>query len=305
MIDLNQIAVFVHVIREGSFAAAARRLHLPPTTVSRQVQQLEDRLGVRLLQRSTRKLTLTHAGRAFHERSAPQVEALLQGVREVSDDLQEPAGCVRVAAPADFFDIFPMAWVADFLQAHPAVQLDFVLSDAVADLIDERIDVAFRGGRLPDSSLVARRLATGRLSLAASPVYLAAHGTPHSVQALVDHACILPSQTAGRAVWRLEGPAGDAEVEVTGRLCANTMQARLKAVLAGLGIGLLPDTLMQQNLRAGRLVQVLPGHGQSGGGFHVVYPSRRHIPRAVTAFVEMTLEHLATLQLPADRRGPA
>jgi DNA-binding transcriptional LysR family regulator len=151
MFDLNDVAMFVQVVRCGSIAVAARRVGVPSNTVSRRIQQLEARLGTRLMQRSTRKLTLTSAGRAFHERCAGAVDWLFEAGQELMTGSHEPGGLVRVAAPADFFDFFPMEWVAGFLAAHPRVRLDFVLSDAKADLIAEQIDVAFRGGPLRDS----------------------------------------------------------------------------------------------------------------------------------------------------------
>src|SRR5437870_41546 len=148
MFDLNDVAMFVQVVRCGSFAEAARRLGVPPDTVSRRIQQLEAQLGTRLMQRSTRKLTLTSAGQAFHERCAGAVDGLVEAGQELMTGSQEPSGLVRVAATADFFDYFPMEWVAEFLAIYPRVRLDFVLSDAKADLIADRVDVAFRGGTL-------------------------------------------------------------------------------------------------------------------------------------------------------------
>ena len=292
MLDLNEIAMFVQVVQAGSFAEAARRLSMPPNTLSRQVLQLENHLGVRLLQRSTRKLNLTDAGRALYGRSAAQVEELLQAAQQLTETQQEPSGLVRVAVPADFFDFFQLDWVAEFLREHPAVQLDFVLSDGRADLISEGIDVAFRGGELPDSSLVARRLSTNHTGLVASPAYLALRGTPAQLEDLSHHACIRASKTVGRGLWRLEGPQGPEQVEVTGSFSANTAQAQLKAAVAGLGIALLPMTIATQNLRAGTLCEVLPHYRQSNGGLYVVYPSRKQVPRGVTAFVDAVVQRL-------------
>ena len=160
MLDLNQMALFVHVVQAGSFAEAARRLGLPPTTLSRQVAQLEDSLQARLLQRTTRKLSLTDAGRTLYDRCAVQIEALSESADVLSGDAYTPKGRIRVAAPAEFFDYFQMDWLAEFLAHYPAVQVEFVLSNGMADFVDEGIDLAFRGsGDLPDSSLVARKLA--------------------------------------------------------------------------------------------------------------------------------------------------
>ena len=140
MLDLNEVAMFVQVVRCGSFAEAARRLGMPANTLSRRIQGLEARLGTRLMQRSTRKLTLTSAGQAFHERCAGAVDGLVDAGQELMTGSQTPSGLLRVAAPADFFEFFPIEWIAEFLAAHPLVRLDFVLSDAKADLIaDGRI----------------------------------------------------------------------------------------------------------------------------------------------------------------------
>jgi DNA-binding transcriptional LysR family regulator len=182
-LDLNDIALFVQVVRSGSFAQAARRLGMPSNTVSRRVLQLEARLGTRLLQRSTRKLTLTGAGQAFHEECAASVDGLYEAGQQLMTGSREPSGLVRVAAMADFFDFFPMEWVAEFLATHPRVQIQFVLSDAPADLIGEQIDIAFRGGPLVDSTYVGRQLLSVRSDgMVASPAYIAARGMPSTLQ---------------------------------------------------------------------------------------------------------------------------
>ena len=298
MLDLNDIAVFVQVVRHGSFAKAARRLGLPPNTVSRRVQQLEAQLGTRLMQRSTRKLTLTSAGQAFHERCAGAVDGLVEAGQELITGSREPSGLVRVAATADFFDFFPMEWVADFLAAHPLVRVDFVLSDAKADLIAEQIDVAFRGGALPDSGYVGRKLMSVRTDgMVASPAYIAARGAPATLQELANHDCVTAAHPSGRTVWRLVGPGGaEEEVQVSGRFTGNTAQALRKAALAGLGVALLPPTMARLDLEAGRLVPVLPRYQRTGQGLSVLYPSRKHLPLAVSAFIGLVMEKLSGVE---------
>jgi DNA-binding transcriptional LysR family regulator len=294
MLDLNDIAMFVQVVRSGSFAEAARRLGLPPNTVSRRIQQLEAQLGTRLMQRSTRKLTLTSAGQAFYERCAGAVDGLAEAGQELATGSQEPSGLVRVAATADFFDFFPMEWVAEFLAAHPRVRLDFVLSDAKADLIAEQIDVAFRGGPLRDSGYVARQLIGERSDgMVASPAYLAARGVPATLQDLVTHDCVTPAHPGGRTTWRLRGPEGDEEVQVAGRFSGNTAQSLRKATLAGLGIALLPPAMARLDVQAGLLVPVLPQYQRTGHGLSVLYPSRRQLPLAVSAFIGLVIEKLS------------
>lgn len=294
MFDLNDIAMFVQVVRHGSFAEAGRRLGLPPNTLSRRIQQLEAQLGTRLMQRSTRKLTLTSAGQAFHERCAGAVDGLVEAGQALMTGSQEPSGLVRVAAPADFLDFFPMEWVAEFLAKHPLVRLDFVLSDAKADLIAEQIDVAFRGGSLPDSDYVGRQLLGARSDgMVASPAYIAARGTPATLQDLADHDCVTTAHPSGRSTWRLAGPDGvEEEVQVAGRFSGNTAQALRKATVAGLGIALLPPAMATLDLQAGRLLRVLPQYQRTGQGLSVLYPSRRQLPLAVSAFIGLVTEKL-------------
>lgn len=306
MLDLNDVAIFVQVVRCGSFAEAGRRLGVPPNTLSRRVQQLEAQLGTRLMQRSTRHLTLTSAGQVFLERCSGAVEGLMDAGEELLAVNQEPSGLVRVAAPADFFDFFAMEWLTEFLTAHPKVRVDFVLSDGRSDLIADRIDVALRGGILEDSSLFARKvLDAGNDGLVASPAYVARQGVPDTLQDLADHDCLVFSHPSGKATWRVTGPDGaQAEVQVAGRFSGNTAQALRKAALAGLGIALLPSTLTQRDLRAGLLVPVLPQYQRQGHGVHMVYPSRRYLPLAVSAFMELVISRMGAMQeLPPQTCG--
>lgn len=302
MFDLNNIATFVQVVRHGSFAEAARRLGLPPNTVSRRIKDLEAQLGTRLMQRSTRQLTLTNAGQVFHERCAGAVDGLIEAGQELVTGSLEPSGLVRVAATADFFDFFPMEWMADFLSAYPLVRLDFVLSDAKADLIGEQIDVAFRGGSLSDSGYIGRQLLGARSDgLVASPAYIAAYGTPATLQELTKHDCVISSHPSGNATWRLSGPDGvEEQVQVAGRFSGNTAQALRKATVAGLGIALLPPTMARVDVQAGRLVRVLPDYQRTTQGLSVLYPSRRHLPRVVSAFIDMVVEKLNEWEDPSS-----
>lgn len=297
-LNLNDIALFVHVLRYGSFAEAGRQLGLPSNTVSRRIQDLESQLGVRLLQRSTRKLTPTGAGQALHARCADAVDGLFEASQDLMLGREEPRGVVRVAASADFFDFFAMPWVAGFLQAHPRVSLDFVLSDAKTDLIAERIDVAFRGGAMEDSGHVGRAvLPEGEEGWVASPAYLAARGVPTTLAELATHAFVAFSRPGRSVSWRMRGPDGsEDEIKVTPCFSANTAQVLRKATLAGIGIALLPRPVIRRDLDAGLVVPVLPGWTRRGRGLHVLYPSRRHLPAAVTAFIDLAVERLRELE---------
>jgi DNA-binding transcriptional LysR family regulator len=286
MMDLNDLALFVQVVRAGSFAEAARRLGSPPNTISRRIQQLERSLGARLMQRSTRKLTLTDAGRTLYARCAEQIEALALASQEFIDGSAQASGTLRVAAPADFFNWFLMDWVAEFLAAHPRVRIEFVLSDARADLIGESIDLAFRAGKIVEPNLVARQVGTSRAMLVASPAYLAARGVPLTLADLAGHDCITFASQSGTVSWQLDGPDGSVEVKVAGRFSANSAQGLLHAALANLGVALLPTLMVAPHLQTGRLREVLPGYGLQGLGVHFVYLSRKQLPRAVGAFIE-------------------
>src|SRR5450830_1575741 len=290
MIDLNDVAVFVHVVRAGSFAAAGRRLNIPSNTVSRRLQMLEEQLGVRLLHRSTRQLNLTAAGREFFERCAPGIEDIVQAGANLIDISNEAVGMLRVAAPADFFDNFSMEWIAEFMQRYPKVQLEFLLSDNTVDLIAEGIDLAFRAGQLPDSSLVARKLTDSHRGLLASPAYLDKHGMPASLEALAQHDCLAAANTAQSALWRLEGPSGVESIRVVPRLCINTAQGLLRATRAGLGIALLPVMVAAEDLRRGSLVSILPQYQRDLSAMYAVYPNRRQLSLAVSALIDFVAE---------------
>ncbi|RST51855.1 LysR family transcriptional regulator [Variovorax sp. MHTC-1] len=294
MLDLNDVAMFVQVAQCGSFAEAARRLCMPSATLSRRIQQLEARLGTRLMQRSTRKLTLTNAGESLRERCGPAVEELIEAGQLHVSESQRPSGLLRVAAPANFFRFFKMEWVTEFLAAHPLVRIDFVLGDAVVDLIAERIDVAFRVGPLRDSSYVARRIFSSYGGLLASPAYLAKHGAPTSVQELSEHECVIHADSGGHVTWRLQDASGaETEVRVRGRFHSNMHEVLREAACAGLGIAALPSILTASDIAAGRLLPVLPQYMRAGRGLSVVHPSRQQRPLAVAAFADMAVEKLS------------
>lgn len=284
--DLNDIALFVHVVRAGSLAEAGRRLGIPPSTGSRRLQALERSLGVRLLQRSTRRLVLTDAGQAFFAQCAEQIDALSQSAQDLADSSKQPSGRVRVAAGVDFLNWFPMESIAEFMARHPAVRVEFVLSDARADLLADGIDVAVRSGKMVEPMLVAKGIGWVEWRMVASPDYLSTHGTPISPQELTQHECITRPAIGGTPVtWRLHGPDGMIEVPVSSRFQVNTHQAQLGAALASLGIALVPALTTLAHLEQGVLTEVLPGYSHEAG-VYFVFPSRRHIPRAVRAFTE-------------------
>ena len=202
------------------------------------------------------------------------------------DDHKLPGGLMRVAAPADFFDLFQIDWIAEFLAAHPQVRMEFVLDDAKTDLVGESIDVALRAAHLVDSNHVAHKLVTTYFGLVASPSYLATRGVPTSLESLRDHDCLPQSNRTGPVVWHLQGPGGASEIQISSRFRANTARGVLRAAAAGLGVALLPHPVTAADIQAGKLSRVLPEYRRDGADLYAVCVSRRHIPRAVSAFIE-------------------
>ncbi len=288
MLDISQIALFVQVVRGGSFAEVARRCDIPPNTISRRIASLEDALGTLLFQRSTRKLALTAAGRAFYEEVADSIETLERAGQAVLEEENAVSGLIRIAAPVDFFDAFPFTWIREFMQANPKIQFDFVLGDAVVDLIAQGIDIAFRAGVLPDSSYVVRKICEAYAVLVASPGLLQ-HASPKALSDLKAMPCIVGSGKQVRSTWRMQGPAGTTEVTVCASFKADSSIAQLRACIAGIGIALLPASLVRESLNRGELIRVLPEYRLHAGGFYAVLPTRRHVPAAVRHFMQFAM----------------
>ena len=301
--DLNHIFLFAEVIAAGSFARAAQRLGIPPNTLSRKIQRLETDLGSRLIHRSTRKLTLTTAGRAFFDRCSPAVSELALASRQWVAGETLSGGLVRVAAPTDFFDVFRLEWIAEFLGMHPKLRMEFLLDDAKTDLIGASIDVAFRAKHLVDAWHVGHRLFETSFGLVASPSYVAERGAPTKPHALASHDCLPQTNQPGPVVWQLNGPDGASDVQVTGRFAVNAARVVLRAAVAGLGIALLPDSVTTPEIKAGRLVRVLPRYRREGADLYAVYISRRQVPPAVTAFVAYAAAKIRTVLSPTGGRA--
>jgi DNA-binding transcriptional LysR family regulator len=289
--NLNDVLVFTKVVDAGSFTSAAKEIGVPTSTVSRRVSRLEDHLGVRLLQRTTRKLNLTDAGRTYYERVSDAVAELGNAERELSEVTGAPKGRVRVTAPAEFHTFTPL--IASFLESYPEVNVEFDLSNRNVDLVAEGYDVAIRAGRLADSSLIAHRLANSTMCLVASPQYLADHGTPQTVEDLKTHQCILFGPFIKSGVWTLQTKKESVRVPVRGRFATTSLVATREAAMGDLGIALIPKTGIARDLCHGRLFEVLPGVTLNEGALWVLYPSREHLAPAVRAFVDFVKENFS------------
>jgi DNA-binding transcriptional LysR family regulator len=295
MLDrVTGMQVFVRVATLGSFSAAARALHLSQTMVTKHVAALENRLGVKLLHRSTRRLVLTEAGRSYLAACERILAEIEEAEASASLDRIEPRGTLRLNVPLTFGLRQIVPALTAFSRLHPAVSVDLGLADRYVDLIEEGWDLAIRVGRLKDSGLVARRLAPCRTIVCAAPSYLEARGAPRTLDDLSGHNCLgytLPS-AIGAGRWAF-GAEGDLVVPVEGNLRANNGDALLAAALAGQGLIYQPTFIVGDSLRDGSLLRVLSGHPTLELGVHAVLPSGRQAPAKVRAFVEFLAQRFA------------
>lgn len=288
--DLNALAIFVSVAEAGSFTAGAEALGLPKGSVSRKVSRLEAALGVRLLHRSTRKISLTDIGRDYYEQCRRGLAEFDAADRLISETRSAPSGNLRISAPVDFARGGLADWVAKYLTHNERTSVELVLSDHYVDLIDQRIDLAFRTGLLRDSSFIARKLGSARRVLCASPDYLERNGTPQTVSELQRHQCIIHGTSISANSWRLSGPEGEVFVPVKARVAGDSMSFASHAAQSGLGIALLPEAIVRAQTQSGTLTRVLQPYATVGQGLYAIYPSNRQLSANVRAFLDIVIE---------------
>jgi DNA-binding transcriptional LysR family regulator len=283
-LDLNDVSAFVRVVENSGFAKAARELGVPTSTVSRAVARLEETVGVRLLHRTTRNLSVTSEGHAFHERVAPLVASLRDATRTLGMNGKEPEGLLRVTAPNDIGSAFLSEEIVRFADRYPLLRVDLMLTNRKLNLVSEGLDVAVRAGRLESSSLVARKIGTLHVELYASPGYAERARLPATLAELAKHKIVAFGARDGKITWQLEGPRGQETVDLSCRIACDDFGYVRATVVAGGGIGLIPRMLAASELASGRLVRVLPEYGVSGAPLHVIYASTRQVPTKVSAF---------------------
>jgi DNA-binding transcriptional LysR family regulator len=284
---LRALEVFVEVVRKDGFARAAEALNTSPANVTRYINELESHLGTRLLNRSSRKLSLTESGDALYERAKTIIEDFAEAEAIASLTTMQPRGLLRINAPLSFgiLHLAPL-WPA-FMQQYPDVQLDVALSDRVVDIVEEGYDLAIRISRTGSASYAARKLATSRNIVCASPEYLRRHGVPQTPADLSRHACIGYRYAATEDVWNFNDHEGRAHsVKVTCAMHTNNGDTARAAALGGQGIIWQPTFLIGADLRAGRLVEVLPGYRMADIDVLAVYPSRRHLSAKVRVMID-------------------
>jgi DNA-binding transcriptional LysR family regulator len=280
------IDAFIGVVESGGFSAAAKALGVSKAHVSKQVRQLEERLGTRLLHRTTRRQALTEAGEIFYRRCAQLAGELDELAAELGEAQETASGLLRVSVGGAFAERYLAPACAEFMLQHPGIQIELIFDNRIVDLIQENFDLAIRHGPLNKSGLVARQIAPRELHICASPAYLERHGAPARPEDLRHHNCL----TGSSDHWLLRGANGVRRIRINGNWHSNNGMALLAAARAGLGLVQLPDFYVEDDLQAGRLQAVLPEQALDDVGVWAVYPHRRHLP----AKVRLLVEHLST-----------
>ncbi len=307
--DLNALQIFSAVVDAQGFRGAARMLGLPKSTVSRKLADLESQLGLRLLQRTTRKVALTDAGDAFYRQCAPALAALIEAQKCLVEAQAAPRGQLRITAPQAFAELFLGPVLEQYYRQYPEVRVTLDLSDRYVDLISEGFDLALRAGELPDSSLVARAVggpeaqASGRFRCYASPTYLAAHGTPRTPRELASHDCIVYANSERGAKWNFIVRRRRLAVPVRARIACNSFFILLDAAIAGQGITRVPSFFAAEAESKGKLVAVLDDCAVPAAAMHAVYPSSRNVAPRVRAFLDLLTQHFAVGPWKAQQAG--
>ena len=289
----GSMKMYVAVVDGGSFAAAADKLEMSRAMASKQIQKLEEHLGTRLLNRTTRRLSLTETGRAFYERSLQIIGDVEQAEQIAGQMTRRPQGVLRVTLPLSYGQHRLAAIIGDYTQAYPQVQLDISLSDRKIDLVEDGLDLAIRIGALPQSDLIARKIGGVHSVVCAAPAYIARHGAPRTPAELAGHACLGYTLSGGGTDWRMEGPDGPLTVAISGPIRADNGDIIRLAALSGAGILFQPQFIVDDDLAAGRLVRLLPQWQSAELGVYAVYPSRKHLSARVRTFVDFVAAALA------------
>ncbi|HEX7968663.1 MAG TPA: LysR family transcriptional regulator [Stellaceae bacterium] len=287
---LDDMALFVRLVDAGSFTAAAERAGLSKSLLSRRIAALEDRLAARLLNRTTRRLSVTETGAGFYERSKRILTEVEEAETLAGCDDAEPRGTLRVAAPMSFGMRHLSPAFADFLRSHAELSVELDLNDRFVDLASEGHDLAVRVGRLPDSNLVARKLAPSRMAVVASPAYVAAHGKPATPGDLVGRPLLSYSNRSMADEWRFTGLGDRLAGRLTQRMSANNGEVLLDAAVAGLGIAALPTFIASPALARGDLLRLLERHPIEESGIYALYLPNRHLSAKVRRFVDFLAE---------------
>jgi DNA-binding transcriptional LysR family regulator len=296
---LTAMGLFVRIVETGSFSAVAREMNMTQPTVSKQLTALEKQLKTRLLNRSTRQLSLTEAGSAYFDSSKRILDIVNDAEANLGVLQTQLTGVLRINSSIGLGQMYLGPLVLKFQKAHPGLMMDLTYADRFVDLVEEGVDVAIRIGKLVDSGLAARRIGTSERCLIATPTYLKKNGTPKTPQDLVNHNCILYAYLSTGSEW-LFGNDSEIRVKVSGTLRANNGEAIRQAVMADIGIAASPAWLIQDDLKSGKVIEILRDFTPPPGEINAVYPSGRHVSakvRAFTEFVKSEFEKIPALRV--------
>lgn len=293
MDTLQEMRTFLSVVETGSFTQAAEQLGLSKAVASKQVIRLEERLGVRLLNRTTRALSLTEVGQAYAQRAERVVEDLDELEQLVQDRHAAPRGQIIVSAPITFGEMHLTAVIARFLEAYPGISIDLRLSDRFVGLADEGIDLAIRISSLDDSSLIARRLTSTRVVACATPEYLDREGVPDNPKALEGHTCIIDTNFKSKDDWVFQSAQERVTTKVRGRFQVNSARAAREMALSGAGIGMIPSYAVGEDLRNGRLVPLLQAYEVAELGIYALYLPNRLLAGKVRSFIDFLVREFS------------
>lgn len=303
--QLADLALFARVVEARSFSAAAKRSGIAKSAVSRRITLLEKRLGVQLLRRTTRSLSLTPEGLRFYEHCARLSQVARAAEESVAGASEQVRGTLKVSAPVTFSQMHLAAAVAGFLAEYPEVDVHLTAEDRLVDVVEGGFDVVVRISRLGDASFVARKLAADRLVVCGAPAYLERRGRPESPEALVNHNCLHYGLVPRAGEWRFRGPSGPESIPVRGNLVATDGTVLREAALAGLGLVVLPYFMVAPDVAAGRLEVVLPSFRRGEIGIHAVVAHGRNLPRRTRAFIDFLTRWFAGIRWeePPGRRA--
>ena len=294
MDTLDGLKTVIAVVETSSFTAASERLGMSKALVSKYVGEVEKKLDIRLFNRTTRRLALTEAGRRYYEKSVTLLDQYNALVDDVTGEQTKPRGLLRVSAPVTFGEMELSPLIPKFLALYPDLKIELVLTNSAIDMLEEGIDVRILIGGVDDSSMVARHLKTFPLVLSASPSYIRKNGRPKTPQQLGEHSCIIDSNFRIGKLWPIISPKGDADnIEVKSTVSVNSPQAVREIAIAGGGIAMCPSFIVEDAIKDGRLLTILPGYTTLEFGLFAIYPHRKYVAKKVRCFIDFALEQFS------------
>jgi DNA-binding transcriptional LysR family regulator len=295
MDSLDGLKTVIAVVETGSFTIASERLMISKALVSKYVGEVEEKLGVRLFNRTTRRLALTEAGKTYYDRALPLLEEYEELLDSVTGDQSTPKGKLKISVPVTFGEMQLSPVINKFITTYPDIQVNIQLTDRRIDMLEEGVDVVIRIGGVDDSNMVARQINTYPLVLCASPAYLKQHGYPNIPNDITRHACIIDSNFRIGKQWPLVSPNGTVEtIEVTSKIAANSPRAVMEIAKSGGGIALIPRFIVAETIAQGLLVEVLPSYSTLEFGLFAIFPHRRYLSKKIRCFIDFLIDEFSS-----------